>query len=93
MSNDTTTETTAPRAVEITETDAMRREVNRGLMVQWINADLLVRANHDVRTSVVMYDADRLFMFALPGRVDMTNDDLIDALADNGVRFYSRGIV
>ena len=50
---------------KITETDPMRRQANKGLMVAWINADLARRCGNDVRCSVVFYDEDKLFMGAV----------------------------
>ena len=37
-----------PELTELTETNPMLQEVNRGLMVHWINAELAARAGHDV---------------------------------------------
>lgn len=80
---------------EITSSDPMMAMLNRGLMVQWINADLINRASCDVRTSFVLYDADRTFITALAiGRDEFLNligprhADLIAA----GVHYYSHGI-
>jgi hypothetical protein len=75
---------------ELTDTDPMLREINRGLMIRWINADLTARAHYDVRTSTVLYDADKLFAGALPFPI---NDELREMLGETAVRFYSTGIV
>ena len=45
--------------------DPMRRTLNKGLMVRWINADLMSRAGHDVRKSIVLYDESGVFETAL----------------------------
>lgn len=79
---------------QLTDTDPMRRQINTGLMVQWINADLINRADHDVRHSLVFYDIDKMFVAALPPIFGPTpNEGLVAALLDAGVRFYSTGIV
>lgn len=75
-------------------TNTVVRHVNRELMVMWINADLLNRADCDVRTSVVFYDALQSFVAAVPGVAsDEQVERLLGALYGAGVRFWSRGIV
>lgn len=77
---------------EITETDPMRQEINRGLMVQWINADLVNRAWGDVDKSVVFYDGDKLFSGAFHSMPPETMWELMR----NGpaqIRYWSWGIV
>jgi len=70
--------------------DAMRRQANRGLMVAFINADLFNRAHLDVRRSVVLYDADGLFEYAMPALPDA---DTQRALVERtNVRAYSIGV-
>lgn len=75
-------------------TDMMLRQINHNLMVQWINQDLLNRCENDVRNSTVLYDADKVFVAALPAHVPesaiWTGTTL---LRERGIRFYSRGIV
>lgn len=70
--------------------DPMRRIANRGLMVRFINADLIARASLDVRRSVVLYDADGLFEYA----VDTLPAASIQAslIERTAVRHYSIGI-
>jgi hypothetical protein len=71
--------------------DPMRAEVNTGLMVAFINADLLNRCNLDVRTSIVLYRASGLFEAAAH---DMADDDVLQHLHDTTtVRYSSRSIV
>lgn len=70
----------------------LQREMNKSLMVAWINADLLNRAGHDVRKSIVIYDADQLFLTAC--RVETWEDPSTPSLAyDLGGRFWSKGAV
>lgn len=86
------------KLTEITDTDPMRATINRGLMVDFINRDLIYRASCDVRRSVVLYDADRMFVHA----IDMTRAEFADQLATNdvltdqligaGVKFWSIGV-
>ena len=85
--------TSTPTVLELPaalEGDPMRLEINRGLMVRFINADLLNRASLDVRHSIVLYDADGLFEYAmaeLPAAVV-----LAELYHRTSVRFWSRGI-
>lgn len=75
--------------------DAMRREVNTGLMVTFINRDLTSRAALDVRTSIVLYDDAGVFEAAVPASIaELSNwrDILAKLFAETNVRFYSKGI-
>lgn len=77
--------------------DAMRSELNRGVMVAWINADLMNRADCDVRKSVVLYDESRVFVMALGTGVtpDIFRERMSlvsDSMARAGVRYWSVGI-
>jgi hypothetical protein len=49
---------------KIESTDPMRRQMNRGLMVTWINHALTTRSHLDVQKSIVIYDDDGLFLTA-----------------------------
>lgn len=81
----------APAITELTATDEMKRQINRNLMVSFINHDLVRRANLDVRKSIVFYDDAELFAYAL---ANMPDQELMDRLAnETGIRFWSRGIV
>ena len=69
----------------------------KGVMVQWINDDLINRAGCDVRRSIVLWTADRHFVMALPA--SLTEADFLDRvgtvqakLNQIGVRYYSKGI-
>lgn len=75
--------------LNVTDLSAMQRELNQGLMVAFINADLLQRAHLDVRTSTVLYDESRTFTFA-------TGETLSDAQLQQlynstSIRYWSRG--
>jgi hypothetical protein len=80
--------------------DAMRSELNRGVMVSWINADLLNRADCDIRRSVVLWDADRDFIMAMGAditpalfRQRLTElPNLVAHMYGAGVRYWSVGI-
>ena len=91
----TPTITELPDVTDVTE--MIRRTLNRGLMVDWINRDLMNRADCDVRRSVVLYDADRVFVMALG--VSVTPDifrNRVDLVAETmnraGIRYYSIGV-
>jgi len=72
------------------DVDQMVRKINRGLMVRFINADLVNRAGLDVRKSVVLYDADKMFEYALP---ELPAPELLDRLHDEaGIRYWSKGV-
>lgn len=69
---------------------SMRREMNRGLMVRFINADLFSRAGLDVRRSYVLYDEAGIFEWALE---QLPDSDVCQRLHDQaGVRYWSKGI-
>lgn len=84
---------------KLNRTDPMLAEINRGLMVSWINADLFSRGHHDVRRSIALYDEHQMFVTAfdpdgIPGlAVQAENAAAMAALVDAGVRFWSVGIV
>jgi hypothetical protein len=70
--------------------DPMRREINQGLMVRFINNDLLNNASLDVRKSIVLYDDAGVFEFAVS---NMPNAELLQRLYDGtNVRYWSKGI-
>jgi hypothetical protein len=78
-------------------TDMIRNNLNRGVMIQWINADLFNRADCDVRKSIVLYDADRVFVMALGTSVtpDIFRDRaplVADLMSRAGIRYWSVGI-
>lgn len=81
----------------------LRKQLNKGLMVQWINHDLINRAGCDVRKSIVLYDADMTFVMAMPAG-EMTPAVFEQRLADMpktvaamrdrlGIRYWSKGLV
>lgn len=71
--------------------DAMRRQVNTGLMVTFINADLFARSALDVRTSVVLYDDAGVFEAATNRMPDAELQHRL--VTETAVRYYSIGIV
>jgi hypothetical protein len=78
--------------------DPLRRSLNRGVMVQWINADLMDRCGNDVRKSIVFYDDAGVFETALPasqwGQLseELQAEFLAKLYALTPVRYYSKGI-
>lgn len=65
------------------------REGNEGLMVVFINADLLNRAGLDVRDSIVFYDDAHVFAYAVS---ELPDEETLQALAQSTViRYWSRG--
>lgn len=75
--------------ISVDELPEMQRDVNRGLMVHFINADLLNRASLDVQRSIVFYDASKIFAYATDSLPD--NATLQRLAATTSVRFWSRG--
>lgn len=79
------------KKVDPKEISPMVREINKGLMVRWINADLINRAYCDVRKSFVFYDADMMF-----AGLAMTNEPNENGLKlihqSSKIRFYSKGV-
>ena len=77
------------------------KSLNKGLMVQWINADLINRAGCDIRKSVVMLDEDYTFVMALPASVTPaefqsrldTLPNTVAAMHRIGIRYWSHGLV
>lgn len=70
--------------------DPLHRKANEALMVAWINRDLRERMGHDVRKSVVLYDADRCFMYAL---AELPDEYMLRNLREmTNVRYWSKGI-
>jgi hypothetical protein len=70
--------------------DMMHMTANKGLMVHYINADLMNRAHLDVRESFVFYDDAGLFEMALS---NMLNANALQRLYDHSnIRFWSKGI-
>lgn len=68
----------------------MRQQVNRDLMIGYINADLIHRADLDMRCSVVFYDEAGVFEAAahrMPNR-----QQLARLRRETAVRYWSRGI-
>lgn len=77
---------------EITETNPMQREFNKGMMVAYINRDIVSRSHLDVRKSYVYYDADKDFKLALANELEGpgVDQELLDKV---GIKYWSKGIV
>ena len=79
---------------EIKSTNPMQKEMNKQLMIRFINNNLLSGgASLDVRTSHVYYDEDKDFVYALNRELA---DFEIDLLTNSGlapIKFWSKGIV
>lgn len=79
---------------EITSTNPMQKEMNKQMMIKFINENLLNGgASLDVRKSHVYYDKDKDFVCAV-------NEPLAEwemgLLNDNGyaeIKYFSKGIV
>lgn len=76
-----------------------RALLNKGLMVHWINADLMSRAGHDVRKSIVFYDDAQTFETALTqaewdalSKAGVRETFLERLYAATPVRFWSKGV-
>lgn len=79
---------------EIFSTNPMQKNMNKELMIRFINNNLLTGgASLDVRKSHVYYDADKDFVYAVNGPLA---DFEIDFLTNSGlapIKFWSKGIV
>jgi hypothetical protein len=65
----------------------LRRELNRGLMKAFINANLPLRAHLDVRSSTVFLDGDGLFVYSIPELPDQQTLDY-----QTNVLYWSEGV-
>lgn len=75
--------------IAVDELPELQREVNRGLMKHFINADLLNRAALDIRRSIVFYDESKTFTYAAESLPDAAT---LQRLGEStSVRFWSRG--
>lgn len=75
--------------IAVTDLSAMQREVNEGLMVHFINNDLVNRASLDVRTSIVFYDEAKVFKYATESLPD---PETLQRLGESSsIRFWSSG--
>lgn len=74
---------------ELTETNPMQREFNKGFMVNYINK---TGAYHlDVRKSYVYYDADKDFVCAMS--LALGGPGAEAAFKQLGIKYWSKGIV
>jgi len=77
------------------------KSLNKGLMVQWINAALIERAGCDIRKSVVMLDGDYTFVMALPASITPAEfqsrldaqPNTVAAMHRIGIRYWSHGLI
>ena len=76
--------------LDLSEVRPLHRELNKTLMVSWINQDLLHRFDLDVRKSVVLYDEFKDFVYAVPELPD--EDTLTRLRRETGVRFWSQPV-
>ena len=78
---------------ELENAGDLHRFANRGLMVHWINADILSRANCDIDKSIVFYDEHSVFEYAMPAGAELPASDILAALYDRtNIRYYTRGL-
>lgn len=76
--------------IAIDDLDIMTRQMNKALMVAFINADLVSRARLDVERSVVFYDAAHEFAFAMD---ELPDQEALDRLAaKTRIRHWARGV-
>jgi len=79
---------------EIKSTNPMQKEINKQLMIQFINNTLLFGgASLDVQTSYVYYDEDKYFVYALNGPLADWEVDLLTNSGPAPIKFWSKGIV
>lgn len=76
--------------LDLDTVDLMVREANRGLMVMFINHNLLERANLDVRTSIVFYDDRHMFEYAMAEMPD--EDTQRKLLAHTTICYWAKGV-
>lgn len=77
------------------------KRLNKGLMVAWINADLMNRAGCDIRKSIVMLDDEYTFVMALPATITPAEfktrldaqPNTVAAMHRIGIRYWSHGLV
>lgn len=70
--------------------ELMVREANRGLMVMFINHNLLERHNLDVTRSIVFYDDQHMFEYATAEMPDEETQRKL--LAHTTVRYWATGV-
>ncbi|WKW86162.1 hypothetical protein SEA_JONJAMES_189 [Gordonia Phage JonJames] len=71
----------------------VHRQMNKELMVAWINADLLNRCALDVRTAHVWYDEDKNFLIASgPETPWPLEPEVTMTLHKYGARYHSVGV-
>ena len=79
---------------EIKSTNPMQKEMNKQLMIRFINNNLLTGgASLDVRKSHVYYDEDKDFVYAVNGPLAELEVDLLTNSGYAPIKFWSKGIV
>ena len=68
----------------------MLRQVNKSLMVQWINQDLVNRYQNDIDKSTVLYNQDKTFVFAT--RIELDEDTWQMLTESTPIRYWSKGV-
>ncbi|QWS68263.1 hypothetical protein SEA_VANLEE_147 [Gordonia phage VanLee] len=86
--SDNTTQTV--EKIDAADLSPMQRELNRELMVAFINARLLERAFLDVRKSTVFYDESKTFSYAWDREPEDHHLETIRANTD--IRYWSVGV-
>lgn len=81
---------TLVQEIQLCDIEEMLREVNRGLMVAFINRELFERFNLDVDKSIVLYGEDKIFKFALSD--ELTEGQKARLFEDAGCHYWSRGV-
>ncbi|AVO21776.1 hypothetical protein SEA_JEON_74 [Mycobacterium phage Jeon] len=78
------------KEIERTELSPMLRKANRSLFVAFVNSRLSERAGLDADRSVMLYDADKMFEFALD---EVPTERMLRQLYQHtNVRFWSWGV-
>lgn len=76
--------------IDTAELSPLHRQGNRALFVSWVNAGLLERFGLDVLGSVMLYDEEKYFVYALDYLPDA--ESMVRLHAGTKVRYWSVGI-
>lgn len=76
--------------IDTADLSPLHRQGNRALFISWVNAGLRDRFGLDVLGSVMLYDAEKYFVYAAP---ELPDAETLRALrAGTTIRYWSRGI-
>lgn len=76
--------------IDTAELSPLHRQANRTLFIAWVNAGPLDRFCLDVLDSIMLYDAEQYFVYAVR---DLPDEDTLQALrAGTTIRYWSKGI-